>query len=292
MAHQASTRNNSKTKPNHLYSILSVAFVLFLLGLFGLTMIHANKLVTYFKENINIMVELKDEATDQDIEMFKSKLTRSKFVNEQTLQLITKEDAANIMKQELGDDLDLLGENPFFDTYNFSVFPVYMNPDSLAVVSSLLRSNEIVREVYYPEELSINISKIIGQLAIAMLLFSLIFILIAIFLINNTVKLALYSNRFIIKNMQLVGAPWAFIRKSYMRRSIINGCISAVLAIAALVGTVYLGRQKIAGLREIQDITSFCILFFLLFLLGIGISWISTRWGVNKYLKMRLDDLY
>lgn len=292
MANKASTRNNSKTKPNHLYSILSVAFVLFLLGLFGLTMIHANKLVTYFKENINIMVELKDLATDDEIEAFKTTLGKSKYVNENTLRLITKQQAAEIMKKELGDDLDLLGENPFYNSYNFSVHPVYMNPDSLGAISSSLRSNGIVREVYYPEELSINISKIIGQLAIAILLFSLIFILIAIFLINNTVKLALYSNRFIIKNMQLVGAPWAFIRKSYMRRSIVNGCMSAFLAIGSLVATIYLARQKISGLREIQDIASFGILFFLLLLLGIGISWISTRWGVNKYLKMRLDDLY
>lgn len=292
MAKNKVNTNNPKTKPNHVYAILCVAFVLFLMGLFGLVLIHANKLVSYFRENVTLMVEIKESATDAEVQSFNLFLESAKFTKPGSLLLITKEKAAEIMKQDFGDDLELLGSNPFFDSFNFNLNPKYINKDSLSNLIEGLRTIEIVREAYYPEELSFNISRLIRQLAIITAILSFLILLIAIFLIDSTVKLSLFSNRFLIRNMQLVGAPWGFIRRPYMRRSLINGVISSLLAIGGLIAITVFLRFQIPELEVIQETSYFVLLFLVLLVAGISLSWISTRWGVNKYLKMRLDELY
>ncbi len=282
----------SKNRPNHLYAITSVALVLFMVGLFGLIVLHAHQLVRYFKENVVIMIELKDSASDTKVFAFQKQLESASFIKTNSVKLVDKEEAASIMRKEFGEELILFGANPFFDAINFNVKSNYMEPDSLLAISEEIRRNDFVHNVFYQEALAADISSMVRNLAIFTFFLSLLFILIAITLINSTVKLSLYGNRFLIKNMQLVGASWDFIRRPYLARSIKNGLWSGAMAIFILLLTLIFAQRTMPELMELSHPISFSLLFLLLLGLGVFISWASTYFRVHKYLKMRLDDLY
>ena len=203
-----------------------------------------------------------------------------------------KEEAAATMRKEFGEELVLFGANPFFDAINFNVKAQFMHPDSLLHISERIRQYDFVHNVFYQEALATDISVMVRNLAIFTFFLSLLFILIAVTLINSTVKLSLYANRFLIKNMQLVGASWDFIRKPYLMRSIKNGLLSSGIAIGILIVTTFLAHRTVPDLMELSNPAGFFFLFLLLLGLGVFISWASTYFRVHKYLKMRLDDLY
>ena len=292
MNQSSSVGRVSKTKPNYFYTVISVALVLFLLGIFGMLALHAQNLVEYLKENVEILVELRDEIEKPDRLLFQKKLEGSSFVKPGSVNFISKEEAATKMQEDFGKDLLTDGMNPLFDALTFNLNSAYMNGDSLKAITTDLEENELVANVYYQEELVETISSNLTKFAIVVLAISLLAILITITLINNTIKLALYSNRFLIKNMQLVGATWGFIRRPYLVRSINLGILSAFIAIIALVLLLYFVQMEIPELRVVENWQRFAILFGGILLLGIFISLLSTWRGVSKYLRVRLDDLY
>lgn len=282
----------TKTKPNFWYAIASTTLVLFLLGVFGLIVLYANEFIQRYKESVEIMVELKEEADPTSINIFKDYLSHQSFLRAGTLRFTSKEDAAAQMQKEFGNDFMAFGDNPLYNTLTFNIQAQAVQPDSLKRIAATIKQNGLVSDVYYQEALIKNIGDNIRNLGIITLLVSFIFIFIAANLIHNTVKLSLYSNRFLIKNMQLVGASWEFITRPYLVKSYLNGLLSGVLASLGLFGFILLLYQQMPELRSIEDTTGILVVCVVILAVGVLISGWSTRRCINKYLRMRLDDLY
>jgi len=282
-----------RTRPNYFYSIISVAMVLFLIGFFGLLLLHAQELVRVYKEQVNILVELKEGTPLPKVDSIQQTLEEETYTLPESVKFISKADAAEFMKDDFGDDFQRLGlPNPFYDMFTLNVQAAYMHPDSLAGIRAQIMTIEEVGDVYYQEsvidELLQNLRKV-AYIAIGVGLF---FFIVAITLIHNTIRLALYSNRFLIKNMQLVGASWMFISRPYLFRALGHGFIASVIAICVLSGILFWVRSDIPQLSLINKPNIFIYLLLALIPLGMFLYGLSTYRVVNKYLKMRIDDLY
>ena len=282
-----------KLRPNYIYAILSVALVLFLLGFFGLMLIQSKTLLDVFKERVNIMVELEDDTSKEAVARLRSLIKLSTYAKAESVKFITKEEAAESLREDFGEDflkLDL--PNPLYDVLLFNVHSNYLTADSLQTIKQDLQRYTFVSDVYYQESLISEIADNIQRIAYVALLISFFFIFVAVLLIHNTIRLALYANRFIIKNMQLVGASWGFISKPYLMRSVWHGVLSAVIAIGALLLISFLVNREVSSYVDLEQNWQIWLLFFGLIMLGIVISTASTYFVVHKYLKMRVDDLY
>jgi len=282
-----------RTRPNYLYSITGVALVLFLLGFFALVLTYAQRVITVFKERVNLLVELQENVAAEEVAHLEEELNGRPYFKAGSFNHIDKEEAAELMRDEFGDSflkLDL--PNPFYDVVTFNVQATYMHPDSLSAIQSEIRKAAYVNEVYYQENLVSDIARNLRKMGYAALGVGLFFIFVAVTLIHNTIRLALYSNRFLIKNMELVGASWGFISRPYLWRALLHGLLSGLLAITALAALVYIGQQEAPELRGLLSLTTYALLFAGLMATGVLINTMSTYWVVNKYLKMRVDDLY
>lgn len=283
-----------RRKPNYLYSIVSVALVLFLIGFFGLIILHAQRLVKTFKENVALMAEMQDSVTTAQIDTLGAFLRSSDFVLEESVRFISREEAAQLMQEDFGDDFLKLGlPNPFYDVFIFNIKAAQMQADSLKNIRSTIRTQcPFVTDVFYQESIVdnvINNMRRVGYFALAMGFF---LVFVAAALIYNTNRLALYANRFLIKNMELVGASWEFISRPYLLRGVLHGLLSGAIAVVVLILLLLWARTQVPDLRILQDLTSFATLFAGLIVLGVLINTASTYFVVKKYLKMRVDDLY
>ena len=288
-----SDKSKIRTQPNYLYAILSVALVLFLLGFFGLLIAHAQALVTSFKENVVVLLEIKNESAKEDVALLQEKLSTRKYIKAGSLKYTDKKQAAQEMRSEFGEDfLKLDMPNPFYDVIAFNVNSAYVNSDSLLNIKGGLKDEKVVNDIFYQENLVDNIEANVKKMSWIALGIGLFFIFVAITLIHNTIRLALYANRFLIKNMQLVGATWEFISRPYIFRAMKHGLISAIIAGGFLALMLYFAKLNLPTLEALQDWTLFGLLFALLLILGVLINTISTHFVVKKYLKMRVDDLY
>lgn len=282
-----------RSKPNYWYSILGVALVLFLLGCFGLILLNGQALVKSYKEQVNIMVELKNSLAGHEYTKVEQQLKNSSFVRPGSVQFLSKEEAAKMHEEEFGEAFSELGfSNPFYNVVNFSTKAAYMHTDSLAAIKKQIMDNPAVLDVYYQEGLVDNIEANIKKVSYLALVLGILFIFVAVTLIHNTIKLALYSNRFLIKNMELVGASWGFISKPFLIKSFKNGFWSVLIAIGLLTGMIFFIRKNMIELESLLDPTLIIILFSALLVVGILITTLSTYYIVNKYLRMRIDDLY
>ena len=282
-----------RTRPNYLYSIISVALVLFVLGFFALMVLNARQLVQGLKEKVNLIVELKEGTGEAEASQLQEQLAVSSYSKAGSVTYISKEQAAEIMREEFGEDflkLDL--PNPLYDVITFNVKAIYMDPDSLKKVRESLMEQPAVSDVYYQESLVNEISDNIRSLSLIGLGILIFSIIVAGTLIHNTVRLALYANRFLIKNMELVGASWEFISRPYIRRGAWHGGLSGLLASVALMLLYFWMEKAVPGLQGGQHWGGLLSLALLLCLLGIAINTFSTYYVVRKYLKMRVDDLY
>ncbi|HMO38954.1 MAG TPA: permease-like cell division protein FtsX [Saprospiraceae bacterium] len=283
-----------RRKPNYVYSIVSVALVLFLIGFFGLLVLHARQLLNTFKERISVMVELQDSVATAQMDSLGAYLRDSRFVKKGTVQFVSREEAAQLMREDFGDDFLKLGlPNPFYDVFLFNLKAEYMEADSLIQLRTQLRAQyPFVGDVFYQENVVDSVAGNMRRLAYVALALGIFLILVAIALIYNTVRLALYANRFLIKNMELVGASWEFISRPYLVRAVVHGALSGALAVVALVLLLLWARTRLPDLRALQDLAGFSTLFAGLLILGILINTGSTYLVVRKYLQMRVDDLY
>ena len=289
----ASGNNIGRTRPNYLYSIISVAFVLFALGFFAMAIFNARQLVRSLKERVNLIVELQPDVQKAEIESIRQWMEQSAFAIAGSVEFTSKEQAAEIMREDFGDDflkLDL--PNPLYDVITFNVKAAYLDSDSLKAIRQNLVEQAGVIDVYYQEGLVNEIAENIRSVSLIAIVVLIFFIFISVALIHNTVRLALYANRFLIKNMELVGASWEFISHPYIRRGAWHGVFSGLLASAGLLLLFLWIQNDIPGLRSLVDWAGIGILFALLMALGMAINTLSTYYVVRKYLKMRLDDLY
>lgn len=283
----------SRTRPTYLYAVTSVALVLFILGFFGLIALHAHSLVQIFKERVDIWMELRPDIQQDDVARIVGEVRNKPFVKQESVRFISREQAAATMRRELGDE-SLLEELPGMmrDVVQFNVRAAYLQSDSLAAWRSELRRDSAVADLYYEAANIGNIGANVEKIGWISLGLGFLLIFAAVTLIHNTIRLALYANRFIIKNQELVGATWGFITRPYLRRGILNGLLSAALAIIALVVLLWWGRKTIPELKDLEDLNGILMIFTGVVMLGMLISGLSTYLVVHKFLKLRIDDLY
>lgn len=262
-----------------------------MLGLFGLFVIHANYLKDYFRENVEITVHFMDNAREADILRMQQLLEQKEAVK--STQFLHRDKAKEELIEDLGEDfVEILGYNPLPHTLKIYLHADYAVIDTIRNLQTEIEANRIVRETGFQEILVENIDKNIQLAGFIFLGFALLFMIICITLINNTIRLTLYSKRFLIKSMQLVGATQFFIRKPFIGKSIIHGIIGSILALLLLSVSLYLLFDHFPGLIEIQDFIQIGILYIAIFIIGFIISGISSYLAVGKYIKMKLDDLY
>lgn len=280
-----------RLRSSYFTVIISISLVLFMLGLLGIGILQAKRLSTYVKENIGFSVILKDDVKDVDIVKFKKSLDAARYVK--STEFVDKDRAAKELTEDLGEDfVDFLGYNPLLSSIEVRLNADFANPDSLTWIEAEMTKNPRVKEVFYQRDLVVLVNENIKRISIVILIFSVLLLIIATALINNSIRLSLYSKRFIIKTMQLVGATPGFIQKPFVLRGIINGVYGALIAIALLMGILYYARQKMPELFEFQDVQMMATLFGMVLLLGIIITWISTSLAVRRFLRMKTDKLY
>jgi cell division transport system permease protein len=276
---------------SYVTSVVSITLVLFLLGIAGILILHTQKLSKYVKENVGISVYLNEDAREVDIFSLQKSLDAMKFVKE--TRYITPQKAAEDFQKELGEEfVEFLGYNPLPSSIDVKLYADYANPDSFARVSKIFLTYPLVADVAYQKDLIFDINNNIRIISAAIFAFCILLFIIAITLINNTIRLTVYSKRFIIRTMQLVGAFPSLIRRPFIMRGITQGFIAAVLAIILLIITLYIMEKQLDDLFSFQDYQILGIVFGLILLIGLLIAWISTLFSVNKYLKMKTDNLY
>lgn len=280
-----------RSKPSYFMSILGVTLVLFFLGIIGLLVINASKLSSHFKENVTISAYLRGDLNPKDSAALVKYIAEQPYIRE--YDYVTKEMAKKKYMADGNQGWDeVLTENPLPNSIDFKVRKQYLNTDSLNRIKKDLEAQTYVSDVDYPEALVGKMSKNLRNISIGILILAVVLSLVVIVLIDNTIRLAMFSNRFLIKTMQMVGATRWFIAKPMNIRAIINGAISGVIATVAVIFFLYVFEKFIPEMKAIHDNTSLVILFVGLIILGIGITLVSTHRSVIKYLKMRLDDLY
>lgn len=279
-------------KPSYFMSILGVTLVLFLLGIIGWLIINASKIGQHFKENLEVSVYLTGTLNPKDSTALVNYISAKPYVRE--LQFTTKDLARKKFAGDSGDEdwEKILSDNPLPPSVDIKLKKEYVQVDSLKAIQADLKQWTYVDEVKYNAALVDKLNSNIRIMSIYLLVAAIIISLVVIFLIDNTIRLAMFSNRFLIKTMQMVGATRWFIAKPMNIRAIINGAVSGIIAVAVVWLLVYIAESNIPWLRTIHDTTSLVMLFGGLILLGICITLLSTHRSVLKYLKMKLDDLY
>ncbi|MBI1191935.1 MAG: cell division protein FtsX [Bacteroidetes bacterium] len=281
-----------KRNPNFLNSILMITLVLVLLGLVGMILLNAQIVSKTLRESIRISVFLRDDLNEVEMLQLRKKIEAEPFVR--STEYLSKEDALNIFKKRYNEDPgEILGEyNPFPSSYEIGLLPAYVNTDSIKAISKRL---EEYRETKYVKSRDVVVARLneeIKTLGIILVVVSALVLLIAATLIDKTIRLAMYSNRFIIRSMQLVGATRWFIMAPYIRKGIINGLIAGLLAVAILCGLLIFSERALGSAGFQEEYLKFAGLFIAVLLLGLLISWWSTHRSVGKYLRMKLDELY
>ena len=283
--------SKKKLRSSYATSIISISLVLFLLGLVGLLVLNANRLAIHIKENIGFSVILKEQAKEVDIIRLQKNLDAKTYVK--STDYITREEAARQTMEELGEDfIEFLGYNPLPASIDVKFYAEYANPDSIMAIEQELQRFDEVQEIMYQKSLIHLVNENVRKISLIILAFSGLMFFIAVALINNTIRLSVYSKRFLINTMQLVGATRSFIRKPFLLRSAGHGIYGAFIAILLLVGAIYLIQKEFMEVISFNDIEILVILFIFVILLGVILNWISTFFAINKYLRMKSDDLY
>jgi cell division transport system permease protein len=271
--------------------VLSVFLVLFLLGILGFFIINSKKLADDFKEKIAMTVFFKNEANDSVLKAFKEELKTAPFAKSSVY--VSKEAAAKQHTDIIGEDfMTFLGTNPLQNSYDINLKADYVEKDSIAKIESRLRKNAMISDIVYDKQLVNLVNDNIKKVSMWILIISGLLTIIAVLLINSSLRLSIYSNRFIIKTMQMVGATKAFIRKPFVMRSIRLGMIGAGLAIIALIGVLIYLQVNFPDLGILDDKFLVLIVLLAVFAIGILITWISTYFATQRFLNLRTDDLY
>ena len=280
-----------RSQPSYFMSILGVSLVLFILGILGWIVINANKLGNYFKENIEVRAYLRETVSPRDSTALVYYLSNKPYVK--TYAYVTKDMARQRFLADGNNDWkNVLDANPLQASIDFTLKNQYVDSATLANIKKDLEQNESVSDVQYPTSLVNTLNKNVSKIILILLSIAVVLCIVVIVLIDNTIKLAMFSNRFIIKTMQMVGATRGFIARPMDGRAIINGAISGLIALAGMAALVFLAENQLPELRAMRDLKWLGLLAAGIILLGILISLFSTHRSVIKYLRMKLDDLY
>ncbi len=265
--------------------------VLFLLGILGLLVLNAKRISDYVKENIGFSIILKENVKEVDVIRLQKNLDASDYVK--STEYVTKEEAAEELQEELGEDfIEFLGYNPLLASIDVHLRADYANQSSIERIKNDLQRYDQIKEVFYQKSLVQLVNQNIRKIGIIILIFSGFLFLIAIALINNTIRLSIYSKRFIINTMQLVGATKGFIRRPFIYKGMLQGVLASIISMGLLTGSVYFMQKEFNEIITLKDIEILAVLYGAVLVVGVFISWISTFFAVNRYLKINVDKLY
>jgi cell division transport system permease protein len=262
-----------------------------MLGFLGVIVLHAHQLSDYFKEQIKVSIILKDKVKEADVYGLQNMLKGEPYIK--SSQYLTKEEAAQEFQENYDEDfMEFLGFNPLYAHIDIYLNAKYANEDSILLIKESLLQQPVVKEITYQKGLVESVNENARKIGVILLAVIVLLLIVAITAIDSTMRLAMYSNRFLIKTMQLIGATRWFITKPFMLTGVRNGLISGILAILALAGCLYYAELVIPDLANLRDLERLSMLFGALLLLGMVISWWSTYRSVRKYLRMKLENLY
>lgn len=271
--------------------VLSIALVLFLLGILGLLVLNTKKLADHFKEQITLSVFFKDNAKPVEVAQLQKRLTLAEYTK--SAEYISKEDAAEQYSEDIGENfVEFLGYNPLKNSIDIHLKADFVSPRQVAAIAEELAAKTYVEEVSYDQPLINLLTDKVNAISVWILAASAVFTVIAVLLINSSIRLSIYSKRFIIKTMQLVGATKGFIRRPFVWKNLKLGMLGGALALTALGVVLYYVDSYFPELKLLQDFTALIILFTSVFALGTVISWASTYRATQRFLNVRTDDLY
>ena len=283
--------SKTRLRSSYLTLVISVSLVLFLLGVLGVVLINARELSDYLRESLSFSIMLNDDAKEADIRMLQKDLDAKIYVK--ATKYVSKDEAASKMKEDLGEDfISFLGDNPLPPSIDVYLYAGYTSPDSVAKIEKYVHEYPFVKEVYYQESLLFLINENVRKISFFLLIISSFLFLIALTIINNTIRLSIYSRRFLIRTMQLVGATRAFIRKPFLVQSIFHGLVAALVAMSLLLGLLYLVEKEFFMMFSFDSTKLLILLGASIILTGILINLISTFFSVNRYLSISEDKLY
>jgi cell division transport system permease protein len=283
--------SKTRLRSSYLTLIISVSLVLFLLGVLGFVLINARELADYFRESISFSVMLDDASKEADIRMLQKDLDAKFYVK--STKYVSKDEAAVKMKQDLGEDfISFLGENPLPPSIDVYLHAGFTSPDSVAKIEKYVLEYPFVKEIYYPESLLFLINENVKKISFFLLVISSFLFLIALSIINNTIRLSIYSRRFLIRTMQLVGATRAFIRRPFLLQSALHGLLAALIAMSLLMGLIYLIEKEYFLMFTFESTKLLILLAASIIIIGVLINIISTFFSVNRYLSISEDKLY
>ena len=291
MARSIDSFNKRRLLTSYFSVIVSITLVLFLLGFFGFLVFSTKKLANHFKEQVTVTILIKDEAKSADIAQLQKTLSVASFVK--SLRFISKDEAAETFSKDIGEDfVSFIGTNPLQNVIDLSLKADYAEPDRMAEIKRELEQNSFVSEVVYDQSLVALIHENVNRIGLITLVFSALFTFVSVLLINASIRLSIYSKRFIIKTMQLVGATRSFIRRPFIRTNVRLGILSAFLAILLFYGALLAIVKSYPEFSILLDKTILCVVFIGIFAMGILISWLSTYFATQRFLNLNTNDLY
>lgn len=291
MANSASRTTQKRIFTSHLTSIISITLVIFLLGVVGILLMSANKLSTYVKENIGFSIILNEDAREMEVKRLQKYLDATEYVK--STRYITQAEAADELQETLGEEfVDFLGYNPLLASIEVKLYAAYTNTESIESIKKEFLANSQIKEVVYEKDLIYLVNENVHRITLVLLAFAALLLIISSALINNTIRLGIHSKRFTINTMQLVGATDGFIRRPFVARSVMDGILSSLIAICIMVGVMFSLQKQYGNIISLQDFNMISAIFVFMILLGIILTNISSFFAVNRYLRMRTDELY
>ncbi|MCL4483270.1 MAG: ABC transporter permease [Bacteroidetes bacterium] len=276
---------------SYFSTTLSISLVLFLFGLLGLLLINTKRLTDYVMENVGVTLILKENTREVDILKLQKNLETTPYIK--STRFVDKQTAADELKKELGEDfVDFLGYNPLLSSMDVKVHAEYANPDSLKLLEATFLKFPEVQEVYYQRNLVKQLNSNVQRLSFILLVLSVLMFTIFIALINNTIRISIYSKRYLINSMQLVGATRSFIRFPFIVKSVLHGIYGAIIACFILLMIFVSYQSELKDFIDFQDSASLALLIGGIFAFGIIMTALSTYFAVNKFLRMKFDQLY
>jgi cell division transport system permease protein len=282
---------SKRRRVSYFPTVIGISLVLFMLGLFGFVVIFANQLKSYIKENVQFSILFMETAHESDIMRLQKKLDNEPYVK--STKYVSREEAMKLLTEDFGEDPQtLLGFNPLPASLEVYMKAQFAVPDSVRNYLAEIHKFPHIKEIYYQETLLENLDRYVKIAAMVLLGLTIIFLIVAIALISSIIRLTLFSKRFLIKSMQLVGATPGFIRKPFMMKAVMHGFIGSVVAILLLAGIIYILNRYMPAIDIIYNYKLILLLFLVLVLLGFIITWGSSYIALNRYLRLKIDDLY
>ena len=271
--------------------VMSIALVLFLLGLLGLLVLNTKKVADYFKETISVGVYFKDNAKEVEMKQLEKTLSLADYTK--SIDFLSKEDAAEAFSKDLGENfVEYLGENPLQNSIDLHLNADFVSAASVEEIATEISAKGFVDEVTYDKPLISLLNDNIKKISLWVLVISAIFTLIAVLLINSSIRLSVYAKRFTIKTMQMVGATKRFIRRPFVWKSVKLGILGSIVALLGMGVVLYYSNKTFPELELLEDPIWLTVVFVGVFLIGVLITWISTFLATQRFLNLRTDELY